>query len=265
MAVSGILIAGHGTRDETGREQFFTLVDRITARVDVPVRAGFLELAQPDLKTAIAELVACGVEEIRVLPVMLFAAGHVLEDIPAAVRSALREVQAEHVSVRIGRALETQPALIELSVRRFREALAGGDRVPTFGSARGDSGSWRAEETALVFVGRGNRNLDAQRRFTEFAERHCAISQPRRLIPCYLAMASPRLEDVIDGVLSQASRIVIQPHLLFEGALARRLSTIAAEAVRRCGGRMVACRVAPVLGPDELTAEAMLGGNCCLF
>ncbi|RMG04308.1 MAG: hypothetical protein D6741_01195, partial [Planctomycetota bacterium] len=147
---TGILIAGHGTRDETGREQFFVLVRRIAERVGVPVRAGFLELAQPDLKTAVAELLACGVDEIRVLPVMLFAAGHVLEDIPAAVRSALHDLQAEHVPVRIGRALETQPALVELSVRRFREALAGGDGVPTFDASRPSSGTWRAEETTLV-------------------------------------------------------------------------------------------------------------------
>jgi sirohydrochlorin cobaltochelatase len=61
------------------------------------VRLAFLELMQPDLAGAAAQLVSAGVDTIRVVPIFLGQGGHVRTDLPALV-DALRR---QHPSIAI--------------------------------------------------------------------------------------------------------------------------------------------------------------------
>jgi sirohydrochlorin ferrochelatase len=45
--VTALLIAGHGSSDEAGAEQFRALTERVGKRLDVPVAGGFIELSAP--------------------------------------------------------------------------------------------------------------------------------------------------------------------------------------------------------------------------
>ena len=49
----GILLAGHGSRREKSNEQVRELAAALETRLDVPVDAGFLELADPSIGEAV--------------------------------------------------------------------------------------------------------------------------------------------------------------------------------------------------------------------
>jgi sirohydrochlorin cobaltochelatase len=52
---------------------------------DTEVRLCYLELMQPDLERALGELVALGVDRVRVVPVFLGQGGHVRRDLPGLI------------------------------------------------------------------------------------------------------------------------------------------------------------------------------------
>jgi sirohydrochlorin cobaltochelatase len=86
----GVIVFGHGARDPRWREPFDALVERIRALSPAtPVRLAFLELMEPDLESAAAELVAQGIDAIRVVPIFFGQGGHVRRDLPERV-DALR-------------------------------------------------------------------------------------------------------------------------------------------------------------------------------
>ena len=78
----GLVLFAHGARDPRWAEPFERLQQRVRALApDAEVRLCYLELMQPDLERAIAELVALGVDSIRVVPVFLGQGGHVRRDL----------------------------------------------------------------------------------------------------------------------------------------------------------------------------------------
>ena len=94
---SGLILFAHGARDPAWAQPFEAIVNRVRAlSPETPVRLAYLELMQPDLDTAVGELVAGGVESIRVVPVFFGQGGHVRRDLPARI-VALR-VRHPHVA-----------------------------------------------------------------------------------------------------------------------------------------------------------------------
>ena len=89
MARALILLA-HGARDPLWAEPFSRLAARVRAlSPHTPVRLAFLELMQPDLETAAGELVAQGVDAIRIAPIFFGQGGHVRRNLPERL-AALR-------------------------------------------------------------------------------------------------------------------------------------------------------------------------------
>src|SRR5437762_12038683 len=90
------LIDGHGSRDETGVEEFWALAEAWgRLRPDRLQSAGFLEFERPTIGEAIDGLVARGAKRVVVVPAMLTAAGHVKNDVP----SEIHEAPARHPAV----------------------------------------------------------------------------------------------------------------------------------------------------------------------
>jgi sirohydrochlorin cobaltochelatase len=97
MARALILFA-HGARDPGWVEPFERLATRVrTIAAGHEVRLAFLELMQPDIGAAVAELVAGGATEISVAPVFLGRGGHIRRDLPVLVEA----LRARHPGVRI--------------------------------------------------------------------------------------------------------------------------------------------------------------------
>lgn len=244
-----ILLVGHGTRDARGAAEFLELARRLGERFGAtPVRPCFLELVEPTIDAAVAEMVATGVRRIVVAPVLLFAAGHAKRDIPAAVQAAIRHgagerrASGEEIAWVQTEALECHPTVLALSTQRYAEALAGFPR--------------ESEDTCLVLVGRGSCEADATNAMRRFAAMRGETSGAARCETAFIAMAEPKYPDVLRAAGERGhARIVVQPHLLFEGELLAKLRGDVAQ----FGRQFPDCdwRVANHLGPDELLVDAV--------
>lgn len=239
----GLLIVGHGTRDPEGLAGFAETVQAVRSRLPHrPVESCFLELAAPTIAEGVARLSERGVRQFDVLPLMLFAAGHVQRDIPAAVAQAsapyptLESRQLSH--------LGCHPRLLQLSALRHQDALAG---LAPLGP----------RESLLLLVGRGNRQPSALAEMNRFAELRQADLSGERVQVCFASMADPLLIAILPRLArSPVGRIVVQPHLLFAGELATRIRTTVKPYLEdRNGPEWV---FAEPLGPHPLLVGAMV-------
>lgn len=242
MHRTGLLIIGHGTQEAEGVEAFAWVVAAVRERVGVPVEGCFLELASPTIGGGVGRMVQHGVRRIVAMPLLLFAAGHVRRDIPAALRAAV----SRHSGIEIIQALHLGccQAMLELSRRRFDEALAGLAPLPR-------------QATAVLLVGRGSRDVSALDEMRRFAELRGVAAWPNGAW-CFLAMARPTLSEGLERMAAgPAQRIVVQPHLLFPGKLCEEVA--AAVARQRAANGSKQWVVARPLGPDPLVVSAIIG------
>ena len=89
----GIVLFAHGSRDPEWARPFERIAAALSKREEFLVKIAYLELMQPSLDTAIADLVASGVASIRIVPLFFGAGGHVREDLPRLVAAANPPVQ----------------------------------------------------------------------------------------------------------------------------------------------------------------------------
>ena len=244
---TGVMLVGHGTRDELGTEQFFTLGKRLAEILaPTPVVPCLLEFQSPTIPEAWNQLVESGANTIRVAPLLLFAAGHAKQDIP----DLLKECQTHHPEVRFTQTgpLSRHQQIVQLACQRVTEATKALDLA----------------RTALVMVGRGSHDPCAQadmRILTElighrFDFAHYATS--------FYAMANPRLPEVLDNVatLPNIDAIVVQPHLLFHGRLYQAIEKQVTEAATRHPNTQFL--TSNYLGPEQHVAHAIsdrIGGG----
>ena len=96
----GLVLFAHGARDPRWTEPFERLQQRVRALApEAEVRLCYLELMHPDLEGAIGELVALGVDSIRVIPVFLGQGGHVRRDLPGLIAKAQGRFARTAISV----------------------------------------------------------------------------------------------------------------------------------------------------------------------
>ena len=86
MTARGLILLAHGARDPAWASPFEAVVARIRERApETRVRLAFLELMQPNLDAAAAELAGLGCQRIDVVPAFLGTGGHVRRDVPPQV------------------------------------------------------------------------------------------------------------------------------------------------------------------------------------
>jgi sirohydrochlorin cobaltochelatase len=235
-----LLIAGHGSRDEDGAREFHELcavVRRLAP--DLPVVGGFIELALPPLSEAVAELVEAGERDLVCVPLMLVAAGHAKNDIPASlVRERLRH---PGLRVRYGRPLGIRPELVELVDERVRA------RVEPAAEA----------ETTVLLVGRGSTDPDANSDVAKIA-RLLFEGRPYPAVEhAFVSLAPPSVPQALERCRRLgAERIVVVPYFLFTGVLERRIRSQAADFA--AGHPQLDIRVADYLRPERPIAELVL-------
>jgi sirohydrochlorin cobaltochelatase len=85
-----IVLFAHGSRDPLWHRPMEAVAGLIRQRAPaVPVVCAYLELSQPDLPTAVAQLIAQGARHIAVTPMFLGVGKHAREDLPV-LAEALR-------------------------------------------------------------------------------------------------------------------------------------------------------------------------------
>jgi sirohydrochlorin cobaltochelatase len=207
----GVMICGHGSRDEEAVGQFAALADSLRKRLPYEhVEHGYLEFATPVIRDGLDKLRARGVNHVLAVPGMLFAAGHAKNDIP----SVLNTYQAQHPGFRIqyGRELAIDPKMIR----------AAGDRIEE-GMAR-SSGDISRHDTLLMVVGRGASDPDA----------NSNVAKVMRMLweglgfgwgeTCYSGVTFPLVEPALERAARLGfKRIVVFPYFLFTGVLVQRI------------------------------------------
>ncbi|MEG3615835.1 sirohydrochlorin chelatase [Isoptericola haloaureus] len=194
MAAPTLLAISHGTSSDVGASAVAGLVDAVADRLDgeAPVRAGFVDVQQPDVPTCLADLR----ETSTVLVPLLLSAGfHVHVDLTEDVDAAV--AGGQHVT--LAGALGPDTRLVDLLERRLVEAgLTEGDVI-----VLAAAGSSDARAVA-----------DCERTGILLAER---TGHPVRV--GYLANATPQLADVVGSVRLEHpdTRIVTASYLIAPG------------------------------------------------
>jgi sirohydrochlorin cobaltochelatase len=84
--MKAIVLFAHGSRDPLWRLPVESVAARLRAQQPgVPVRCAYLELTEPDLPSAAAELVGLGADVVSILPMFLGTGRHAREDLPVLV------------------------------------------------------------------------------------------------------------------------------------------------------------------------------------
>ncbi len=209
-----LLAIGHGTRDEQGRQAFIDFA-RAYHALDPsrPVIPCFLELTEPTIQEGVDRCVELGYKEISALPILLFAARHNKFD----VTSELDRARQRHrqIEFHYGRHFGITPGILKL----------WGDRL-----AQLDEPQYQCSETALLFVGRGSSDPDANGDLYKLARMIWEGSGYQTLETCFIGITHPRLEEGFRRArLYQPKRIIVLPYFLFTGVLVKKIFDITAQ------------------------------------
>ena len=213
-----LLMVGHGTRNQQGRQCFldfaatYQQLDRSR-----PVFPCFLELTGPSIQEVIDHCVMAGHIDLSVLPILLFAARHNKFDVTNELDLARQ--RHPQLTYHYGRHFGITPGILEL----WRSRLAALDTP-----AHNREHIPRAN-TTLLFVGRGSSDPDANSDVTKLARLLWEGSGYQTVETCFIGITYPRLEEGFRrACFYQPQRIIVLPHFLFTGVLVEKIFAVAA-------------------------------------
>ena len=203
------MICGHGSRDDDATREFAAMVERLRVRLPWPVEHGYLEFARPIIRDGLEKLARRGARRILAQPAMLFAAGHVKNDLPWELNTWAAETPG--VDVEYGRDLAIDLKLLAAARARIEEAEAG-------------AGAVDRADAALLVVGRGTNDPDA----------NSNVAKVMRMLwegmgfgwgaVAYSGVAHPRVDAALSRVVRLGfRRVIVFPYFLFTGVLVKRI------------------------------------------
>jgi sirohydrochlorin cobaltochelatase len=215
-----VLLAGHGSRDPEGTQEFLRLVDLFRAHAPRRiVECGFLEFARPVIAEGIDRCVHRGARTIAVLPGMLMAAGHAKNDIPSEVHEARRRYP--DVRFHYGRHLHLHAKVIELCRIRLEEAEQAAEAAGR-------------QDTLLLVVGRGSSDPDANADVCKLARLLGEGMGYGWSAACYIGVTTPLLPEALERCRRLGfARVLVFPFFLFTGVLEKRIRQQTMEFARQ--------------------------------
>ena len=228
------VVLGHGSRDAAANEEFerFVAVWAAERRDGATVVHAYVELARPTLEEALGAI-AEQASEVVVVPLFLFSAGHMKNDMPLALARARRRFPG--VRFIAAPPLGVDPELAQLVLERASSVVRMDNAI--------------ASRTVMVVVGRGSSDPDANGDFCKLV-RLAGEGQGLMLVePTFVGITRPHFVETLEHVArARPEHIVVVPYLLFPGRLVERLRTqIEHFADRYPGTRPV---LAPTIGVD---------------
>lgn len=210
----GVMLCGHGSRSEAAVREFAVLAEKLPGYLppDWEVDYGYLEFANPVIRTGLDRLREKGCTRILAVPGMLFAAMHAKNDIP----SVLDAYAAEHgIRIDYGRELGVDPKMIAAAAARIEAAEI---------KANAEQGEVARHETCLVVIGRGASDPDANSNVSKIARMlweglgfgWCEVG--------YSGVTFPLVEPCLEQVAKLGyKRVIVFPYFLFTGILIDRI------------------------------------------
>jgi sirohydrochlorin cobaltochelatase len=120
----GLILFAHGARDPRWAEPFQQVVSSIRQQAPgLAMRLAFLELMEPSLSQAAAELAAAGCTDVTVQPLFLGTGGHLRRDLPLLMASL--QAQLPQVAWALQPAIGEHPEVIETLARCSLQGLQG--------------------------------------------------------------------------------------------------------------------------------------------
>ena len=235
-----LLLIGHGSRSPAGVAEYWRFTEVLRREAPATTMGfGFIELAEPDLDTAVDKLVAEGARSIVGVPLVLLGAGHMKNDGPACMARGRRR----HPGVTFTYATElgVHPLALEVAADRVRAAAAGED----------------AADTAVLLVGRGSSDPDANADLAKVARLLWDGRDLGWVEPAFVSLAAPSVPEGLERCRRLgARRIVVIPYFLFTGLLVERIDAQAAAWADEHPD--IAVVTGPHLGPDVRLAHLVL-------
>ena len=235
-----LLIVGHGSRDPRGAEEFHELVRLVRERSPgLPIEGGFIELSRPPISECVNKLVEGKTKRISAVPLMLLAAGHSKDDIPATlVREGLAHPD---VDFGYGRALGLRPELLELMDERISAAIPEGEK----------------DEWSVLVVGRGSSDPDANSDLFK-ASRLFQEGRPYETVEtAFISMTPPKVREGLERLRKLGARkVAVFSYFLFTGVLEERIREQSEEFAAENPG--IELRYAGYFGPDVRVADVIL-------
>lgn len=220
-SLPAVMLCGHGSRDPEAVSEFNRLAvhlrDRLPGR---DVDSGFLEFARPVIRDGLEALKARGAKSIVAIPGMLFAAGHVKNDLP----SEINEFAAANpdLEVRFGRELAVEARLLEAAAQRIAEAESASPRTID------------RQDSLLLVVGRGTNDPDANSNVAKVARMLWEGMGFGWCETAFSGVAYPLVDAALErAVKLGCRRIVVFPYFLFTGVLVKRIHAWTDEAAAR--------------------------------
>ena len=157
-----LLGVAHGSKDPASQDVVRDLLARTAAlRPGLKVHAAYVDNASPSIRAALHDLVAQGVDDVVVLPLLLTPASHSKTDVAASVRAG--RLHHPGVRLRYGRPLGPHPVLVQVLAARLADAGAR-DEDPVVLVAGGaldpDANAAVASTARLLFEGRPWPSVD---------------------------------------------------------------------------------------------------------
>jgi sirohydrochlorin ferrochelatase/(2Fe-2S) ferredoxin len=234
MDQQAVLIVGHGSREAAANADFEALALAYAQRHPTRrVGHAYVELADPPLARALEDL-ADQAAHVVAAPLFLFSSGHVKNDLPLALAAARRA----RPDVRF---VAAQPLGVhaDLAALAFERAMAP-EGLDTNTLAK----------TALVVVGRGASDPDANADFCKLVRLMCEGRGLAWCEPCFIGITRPLVEETLELVArARPERILIVPYFLFGGRLFAKLAAHVREFSERYP--WIRVELGPPLGIEE--------------
>jgi sirohydrochlorin cobaltochelatase len=232
--VTVLLGVAHGSRDPAAQAGVAELLARTAAlRPGLRTEAAYVDNASPSVRRALASLVAEGVDEVVVLPLLLTPASHSKTDVAASVQAG--RLAHPGLRLRYGRPLGPHPVLVDVLARRLAEAGA-------------------RPEDPVVLVAGGALDPDANAQVAHTAR---LLWEGRTYPSVDIAFASttrPSVPEALERLRALgATRVSVARYFLGPG----RLPSAVAAAARAVDG--LAVTVAEPLGVSDGLAGLLLG------
>jgi len=232
-----LLVVGHGSRKCAGTDEFLRFVSALAPRwPERLVRACFLELTDPPLIPTLSALIADGVTDITVGPAFLLAAGHIKNDVPAALDIA----RAQHagVTIRYAAPLGVEPRLVRALQDRIQAVTVD---VPQ-------------DDTIVLLIGRGTSDPDANADVYKLGRLLWEGRAGKGVEVAFTSLTHPTVPEGIARCVALGARhVVVVPLFLFTGVLVRRIAAqVETEAAHYPD---VSFTVTDHLGGDPLLAD----------
>ena len=207
----GVMVCGHGSRDEEAVKEFQAVARGIRERLpQYETDWGFLEFATPVIRTGLDALREKGIRKVLAVPGMLFAAGHVKNDIPSVLN--VYQSQNPQLSISYARELGIDLKIIRAAGERVEDALQkAGDKISR-------------EKTLLVVVGRGASDPDANSNVSKITRMLWEGLGLGWAETAYSGVTFPLVEPGLEHAARLGyRRIVVFPYFLFTGILVKRI------------------------------------------